>query len=181
MFNRNFFLGSGCYAVQTIWLVCLRPGIHHLYIKHLRNKWCSHTSGSTCIVTRILETVPVYLNIMTKAPWVRGEFVWLNPFNRSQSVREARIKLKVGTEAETKEEILPTTCSHDLHSQPSLHNSGAPAWRWHCPQWDEPSQINHSSRKRSTDMLTGQPDGGNPSVGAPSPQVTLVCCKLTKN
>lgn len=129
MFNRNFFLGSGCYAVQTIWLVCLRPGIHHLYIKHLRNKWCSHASGSTCILTRILETVPVYLNIMTKPPWVRGEFVWLNPFNRSQSVREARIKLKVGTEAETKEEILPTTCSHDLHSQPSLHNSGAPAWR----------------------------------------------------
>lgn len=36
-----------------------------------------------------------------------GKFVWLNPFNHSQSVREAKTKLKVGTEAETVEEIVP--------------------------------------------------------------------------
>lgn len=42
-------------------------------------------------------------------------------------MREAKTKLKVGIEAETKEEILPTTRSRDLCSQPSLYNSGAPA------------------------------------------------------
>lgn len=55
-FNRNFYLGLGGVAQWQTICLGLRPRVCHLYTIYLRDKWCSHASGSPCILTRILET-----------------------------------------------------------------------------------------------------------------------------
>lgn len=68
----------------------------------------------------------------------------------------------------------------DLLSATFLYVLGPPAKEWYCPRWARPSHINQWFKKKATQLVTVQSDGGGSSAVVSSSQMTLVSLTLRK-